>query len=98
MVSGDVLGLLLDVDKQRVVFSLNGNSLKDHTLLFTKAKYVTSSCVEYNDGYSQHEWYRCSSNYLRPCDCLFKPAFMIVLHLFDSCTAKNSNSEQEAQV
>lgn len=37
--AGDVLGLLLDVDKQQLVFSLNGNSLPANKELFTHAKF-----------------------------------------------------------
>ena len=39
-VSGDILGLLLDVDNQRVAFSLNGKALDDHCRLFTSARSV----------------------------------------------------------
>lgn len=36
--AGDVLGLLLDVDKQQLIFSLNGNCLLPNKELFTHAK------------------------------------------------------------
>lgn len=39
--SGDILGLLLDIDNQSIIFSLNGSALPKETDLFLCARWVT---------------------------------------------------------
>ena len=40
-VTGDILGLLLDIDNKQVTFALNGNALPSYNQLFAHARWVT---------------------------------------------------------
>lgn len=43
--SGDILGLLLDLENQYLIFYLNGDPLPSYKQLFTHARYVVNLYV-----------------------------------------------------